>query len=292
MKNLDWKEIYMTEEQAMQYTKYAAEKALDELEKQYSIRFVLKEKTLSVFKSKIGGIPYFPSGAEIPLDSDGNQLRFLMQINCSDVKGIEYFPQKGMIQFWISADDTWGMNDKNNKGYRVVYYDHISETVIEPQITEFSDMEKEFFPLKGEFGVEFIKLMEKASKDSKKYQEKFCEYFNEISGENIENPHDLCFKLHLPFAVLDEALYKENSTYGHKIGGSSDFCQYDPRESEEEQERYNFQLLQMESDFGRINENNYENIMWGDAGICHFFINSEKLKNCDFSDVLYYCDCC
>ncbi|MBQ3919961.1 MAG: DUF1963 domain-containing protein [Oscillospiraceae bacterium] len=28
------------------------------------------------------------------------------------------------------------------------------------------------------------------------------------------------------------------------------------------------------------------------AGICHFFINSEKLKNCDFSDILYYTDCC
>mgnify|MGYP000004802491 CR=1 FL=1 len=24
----------------------------------------------------------------------------------------------------------------------------------------------------------------------------------------------------------------------------------------------------------------------------NFFINSEKLKNCDFRDVLYYCDCC
>lgn len=281
----------MTEEQAMQYTKYAAEKALDELEKQYSIRFALKEKTSSVFGSKIGGIPYFPSGAEIPLDGDGNQLRFLMQINCSDIRGIECFPKKGMIQFWISADDTWGMNAKNNKGYRVVYYDHISETVIEPPITEFNDVEKEFFPLKGEFGVEFIGLMAAVPKDSKKYQEKFCEYFNEISGENIEDLYDLYFKLHLPSTVLDEAVYKGNSAHGHKIGGSSYFCQYDPRESEEEQEKYNFQLLQMRSDFERINGNDYENIMWGDAGICHFFINSEKLKNCDFSDVLYYCDC-
>ena len=53
-------------------------------------------------------------------------------------------------------------------------------------------------------------------------------------------------------------------------------------------ERYDFQLLQMCSDFGRDSTK----IMWGDAGICHFFINSEKLKNCDFRDVLYYCDCC
>lgn len=282
----------MTEEQAMQYTKYAAEKALEELGKQYSVRFVLKDRTLSVFESKIGGIPYFPSDAVIPLDSNGNQLRFLMQINCSDVKGIEIFPEHGMIQFWICADDCWGMYDKNNKGYRVIYYDTISENISEPPITELNDLEQEFFPLKGEFGVGFIASMEDAPKNSLKYKNAFCKYFNEISGETIESPYDLEFKLHLPFAVLDEAIYKGDSSHGHKIGGSSDFCQYDPRETIEGQEKYDFQLLQMTSDFGRAGGKNYANIMWGDAGICHFFINSERLKNCDFSDILYYCDFC
>lgn len=282
----------MTEEQAMQYVKISSEKAINELEKQYSVRFALKKKTSSVFESKIGGIPYFPSGAEIPLDSDGNQLRFLMQINCSDIQGMEIFPEKGIIQFWIGADECWGMCDKNNKGYRVIYYEDISENVIVPPISEFSDYEKEFFPLKDEFGVEFFPSIEDTPKDSIKYQKLFCKYFNELSGENIESPYDLEFKLKLPFKVLSKAIYEGNSSYGHKIGGSSDFCQYDPRESEEAQEKYNFQLLQMESDFGRINGKNYENIMWGDAGICHFFINSEKLKNLDFSDILYYCDCC
>lgn len=278
----------MTEEQAMQYTKYAAEKALEELEKQYAVHFVLKERTSSVFESKIGGIPYFPSDASIPLDSCGNQLRFLMQINCSDVKGIEFFPKHGMIQFWISSDDCWGMCDKNDKGYRVIYYDTISENITEPPIAEFNDWDREFFPLKGEFGVEFIESEEDTPKDSIKYQKTFCKYFNEISGENIDDPYDLKFKLNLPFGVLNAAVYEGNSAHGHKIGGSSDFCQYDPRETEEQQEKYNFQLLQMSSDFGA----NHANIMWGDGGICHFFINSEKLKNCDFSDILYYCDCC
>ena len=37
----------------------------------------------------------------------------------------------------------------------------------------------------------------------------------------------------------------------------------------------------------------YENgyIMWGDCGGCNFFINKDKLKNLDFSDVLYNWDC-
>lgn len=31
--------------------------------------------------------------------------------------------------------------------------------------------------------------------------------------------------------------------------------------------------------------------MWGDSGICGFFINREKLKELDFSDVIYNWDC-
>ena len=85
----------MTKEQALQYTKYAAKKALDELEKQRSVRFTLKDEIPSVFESKIGGVPYFPSDAEIPVDSNGNPLRFLMQIKCSDIQGLDCFPKQG-----------------------------------------------------------------------------------------------------------------------------------------------------------------------------------------------------
>lgn len=141
----------MTKEQALQYAKYAAKKALDELEKQRSVHFELTDDIPSVFESKIGGVPYFPSGAEIPVDSNGNPLRFLMQIKCSDIQGLDCFPKQGMIQFWICADDCWGMCDK--RGFRVIYYDAISDSTTTPQISAFTDMEKEFFPLKGEYGV-------------------------------------------------------------------------------------------------------------------------------------------
>lgn len=278
----------MTEEQAMQYTKIAEEKAFEELEKQYSIHFKLKKKPSSVFESKIGGIPYFPEGSEIPVDSNGDQLRFLMQINCGEIPKMDNLPTKGMLQFWIAADDCWGMCDKNDKGFRVIYYNDITENTVLPSSSEFSDLEKEFFPLHGEFGVEFELIFENFPKNSWKYEVAFCKYFNELSGENIQSIYDMEYKLHLPYSVCSEARYANNSAYGHKIGGSSDFCQDDPRITEEQEKKYDFQLLQMSSDFG----SDCTNIMWGDAGICHFFINSEKLKNCEFSDILYYCDCC
>lgn len=282
----------MTEEQTMQYVKIAAKKTLDELGKQYAVRFALTHNTPSVFESKIGGTPYFPSGAEIPLDSHGNQLRFLMQINCSDVQGLDCFPEKGILQFWICGDDCWGMCDRECKGFRVIYYQNVTEAITAPPITAFTDVEKEFFPLHGEFGVAFQPALEDTPKDSIQYQKTFCKYFNELSGENIESVYALRYELHLSSKIMEEAMHTGNYPGGHKIGGSSDFCQYDPRETEEKQANYNFQLLQMVSDFGRIDGKNYTNIMWGDGGICHFFINREKLKNCDFSDILYYCDCC
>jgi len=262
----------------------AAEKTFKEFGTTPSVRFKITNDKPSIFESKIGGIPYMPKNAEVPVYNTSEQLRFLMQIKCSDVKGCDIFPKSGILQFWIAGDDVWGLYEDG--GFRVIYYDTVDETVsendISSKILEMNDMEKEYFPLKGEFGVEFYPCEETISTDSMKYQKLFIKYYNELSGENIESIYKL------PWEILDKVLYQANSAYGHKIGGSSDFCQGDPRESEEDFERYDFQLLQMSSDFN----SEHENIMWGDAGVAHFFIKSEKLKNCDFSDILYYADCC
>ncbi|MDE6847976.1 MAG: DUF1963 domain-containing protein [Ruminococcus sp.] len=73
-----------------------------------------------------------------------------------------------------------------------------------------------------------------------------------------------------------------NENFYSKIGGYPTFTQYEPR-SEEQQKKYDFLLLQLESE--------WEKILWGDIGIGNFFISSEKLKNRDFSDVFYNWDC-
>lgn len=67
---------------------------------------------------------------------------------------------------------------------------------------------------------------------------------------------------------------------GDKLLGYPFFTQTDPRE---ENSPYNTLLFQLDtSDF----------VMWGDSGIANFFINEKKLKNKDFSDILYNWDCC
>lgn len=47
-------------------------------------------------------------------------------------------------------------------------------------------------------------------------------------------------------------------------------------------------LFQLDSDY----HDSEDRVLWGDCGIGNFFINREKLKNCDFSDVIYNWDCC
>ncbi|MGK7873632.1 MAG: DUF1963 domain-containing protein, partial [Xenococcaceae cyanobacterium] len=75
----------------------------------------------------------------------------------------------------------------------------------------------------------------------------------------------------------------------HKIGGYPDFVQEDPRSSSLEDEEPYILLLQIDSD--TINSDTNKNIMWGDSGVCNFFIKESDLKKLDFTDVLYNWDC-
>ena len=73
--------------------------------------------------------------------------------------------------------------------------------------------------------------------------------------------------------------YEEN--IGTKCNGFPFFTQSEPRKGDEMNE-YDTLLFQI---------NSGKEIMIGDCGVMNFFINREKLKNKDFSDVFYNWDC-
>lgn len=85
-----------------------------------------------------------------------------------------------------------------------------------------------------------------------------------------------------PIKDIADRVYDElsNDTTGSKILGYPYFTQYGPRKIDSE---YDTLLLQLDSD--------NKHILWGDFGVGNFFINKEKLKTKDFSDVLYNWDC-
>ena len=79
---------------------------------------------------------------------------------------------------------------------------------------------------------------------------------------------------------------------GHRIGGYPCFEQCDPREDDPDLQAYDTLLLQIVSHTSPDEKGNERAlIMFGDLGGCQFFIPAEKLRNRDFSDILYSWDC-
>lgn len=224
------------------------------------VKITLTDTKPSIFESKIGGTGYIPHDKDFPTDSKGNQLRLLAQIECDKIK-LDGFMKTGLLQFWILNDDVSGMDvwgTTNQDGFRVIYYPEIDKTVTIEEIegkfvkNEYDNNEEDWFPVFHECGMSF-----------EKSENRYIDYYSNLSDEE----------------------WSENT--GHKVGGYPYFTQEDPRD-EKQLEYYDFLLFQLDTDY--IGEEDV--VMWGDSGVGNFFINSEKLKNQDFSDVLYNWDCC
>ena len=58
-----------------------------------SMAITLTDTKPSIFESKVGGLGYIPHNSNFPTDSEGNQLRLLAQIDCSEIY-LDEFPEK------------------------------------------------------------------------------------------------------------------------------------------------------------------------------------------------------
>ena len=246
------------------------------------MRITLTDEKPSLFDSKAGGIGYVPRSAEIPADSKGNPLQLLAQIDCSQVT-IPDFPHEGLLQFWILNDDLHVMNfDAPTKQdtFRVIYHPEIDRTVTEAEVqTKIRSTLPEdecYFPVTGCWKIKFEEQQDLLSAS-------YCSFETRIK-ELVQKyyPEQAADLLHDPYDLIDE---EADNGFGHKMGGYPGFTQYDPRD---EADPHDVLLFQLDSDY----DGSCEKVMWGDSGIGNFFINREKLRRCDFSDVLYNWDCC
>ncbi len=273
----------LTKEQEEQYALEAYRKIQSET-KIPCVKIKLTDKKTTIFQSKIGGMGYIPRDGEFPTDSKGRQLRLLAQIDCSDIK-LNEFPRQGLLQFWILNNDSYGQNfedNANHNDFKIIYHRDMDLSVTESEIkAKFIENEfdnKNTMPNSGEFGMEFELSENSLSVSDCRFDRKFTETFNELYPEYKIDSYG---EIDVYFDDYDDA----EDSWGHKIGGYPEFTQWDPRD---ENTTYDFLLLQLDSDYESADN---VKIMWGDAGICNFFINSEKLKNLDFSDVIYNWDC-
>lgn len=221
-------------------------------------------------KSIIGG----KIDEEPPLSASGQPMRLLAAIFCSELPKNGIFPPRGVLRFYIAPDDTYGVDfDELNvqKSFRVLF--DLDEDKFFTS-THFAP-EDDNFPIFGAFRPSFTADTEAMTICDDMFDSTAQDAINESAEQELSKDD-----------YYDREFTAMIGGEGHKLGGYPMFTQYDPREDSRYM-KYDCLLLQIDTDY-----NEGENkTMFGDAGVCNFFIPCEKLKALDFSDILYTWDC-
>lgn len=247
---------------------------------------VQSKRELAIKESKFFGHGYIPRGFEIPKSSNDENLSLLAQFNLEDIPKNSFPLEKGILQFWIDlSDDCYGMDFDDGfsgEGHKVIYHENITDDYLsKEEIDEiYAEDEQEFSVCDTmDLPIEFKEDKELMGPDDYRFNDVFIPIWNKLYPDNeIESVFDL------PDNICDE-LFSLCDSYSHKLLGYPGFTQSDPREfcSNPEVEL----LFQMDSDYAK----KYYEILWGDCGICNFFIDKNDLLKKDFSNVLYNWDC-
>lgn len=254
-----------------------------------------RAENLSVFDSKLGGVPYMPKGFQYPIGVsgmyEGLPLRLLAQLNFAKLPAIEGFPAKGILQFFCSSDTEssfYGLDleaeDRSfANGFRVIYHKDVIE---DPSLLMSASDMPEFpseqdFPIDGEIALDASKPCdERISFVDFRFESLVLEVVNKLCKSKIEDIYSINNSL---FDALKEKLVAR----GTKVGGFPFFTQEDPRRREEDSD-YDVTLLQIDSANDAYGKSL---VMWGDNGVGNFFIRKSDLARLDFSHVVYNWDC-
>lgn len=250
---------------------------------------VISGEGIGITDSKFGGQAYIPLSVNaVPMSGD-TKFMLLAQFNLAQIpKGI--LPaDKGILQFFIDCeDDCYGMDfDEWDSctGHKVIFYPEIEDDFLskEEVLEIYEDVNFEYSPIEeGEWGLEFVEEMAQLTIGDYRFGDLFVKTWNEMFPENaIESLY--CDESD----EISDYLWDERNGCCHNICGYPAFTQEDPRRYNENLRNYEV-LFQMESE--HIPEIDFESL-WGDIGICNFFIRTEDLKNLDFSKVAYNWDC-
>lgn len=265
--------------------------------------FSLEQGEPGLLESKVGGTPYLPHTMDWPLDSSGNGLILLAQIDCAALTGLPDFPHSGLLQFLIGQTGCYGMDFDDQtapKGFRVLYHETADPSVTaeeveakRPPVPEDADTplgddapcricfgqveEQGVTGADGSFGVAFVQMWNTLFPNEPIRE--MWDALDELDEDDVEellNPKNAesCEGSEVPW---------------HQLGGYPYFTQADPRERESAYVDLDTLLFQLDTDWQARGK---DRVMWGDCGVGNFFINREALKNRDFSRVAYNWDCC
>jgi uncharacterized protein YwqG len=223
-------------EEYIKQQKERIDKIVLELHEETSVLFIkltaTRDKTMDVFSSKFGGMPYLPSGFVYPRDNNSS-FRLLAQLNFEQLPKLTDFPEKGILQFYIAVDDMLGMGVNNDRltrqdRFRVVYHEEIvrDETKLEtpPPIAKY---ECGMFPFDGEYKLQGEVQHSCISTEDFQFGEQIMPLYNRAFDAKL-TMGELAF-IDFPNDV-ELRISKLSNSDGHHIGGYPVFTQGDPRE--------------------------------------------------------------
>jgi uncharacterized protein YwqG len=243
----------------------------------------------TLWQSKFGGLPYFPKDTPYPEAPDGTPLNLLAQINFSETPRLEDLPEKGILQFYIEATDrtAFGIEEHPQLAqttFRVLYFPE-PDLNIDNLLDNFDFLPPGIgLPLEDCLALNFAIKSTPISASDYRFISLVKSYFPIFQQSNLTEAMENSLE-----ELIDDFLNEYEEKYGellegHRLGGYPTFAQNDDREYLQEEEGYDFLLLQMDSD-------DANSIMWGDAGVGNFYIQPSALKRLDFSKVLYTYAC-
>lgn len=261
------------------------------------VRFNVKHsERLSVFDSKLGGVPYMPADQEYPMGRSGifkgRPLYLLAQLNFERLPHIENFPEKGILQLFFSDDkecSAYGSDSDyplDQNGFRVLYHENIitDESCLMPKekMPVFSVGEY-ISPFKGEFLLE-PKQPESCpvSYGDHHIKNAVLEQWNRITGKEFRSFDEADS---LEFDGFVDKIFKLRICEHTCIGGYPFFTQDDPRKYKKEIADHNVLLFQFAE--GSMELNDSDDL--GDMEFANFFIREDDLKRLDFSKTAYNC---
>lgn len=245
----------------------------------------IKNQKTGLTQSKFGGRPYWPSHMEYPKTPSGEALLLLAQINFSELPFLmEPLPRTGLLQFYVANDDLCGLGFDDQTvqtGFRVVFHPNPTDSITEADLiarhipTNEGNPDICDFPFYKEIAIRFESMTDFPNASNEDFDQILTEALSRVTGLQLDKA---------PWKALSSESYDKIaellSSSGHHMLGYPFFTQADPRRTDSP---YDTLLFQMDSEMPEI--------LWGDCGVCHFFINKNDIKKQDFSKVLYNWDC-
>ncbi|MFB7157392.1 YwqG family protein [Lysinibacillus sp. NPDC056232] len=216
------------------------------------------EESVTYTDSKLGGQPYCKLGDNFPVHSSGTPYMFLAQLNFSQLPFLEDYPQQGLLQFFVLADEDYGVCED---GYYCRYYaDFEPSHDIEP----FSDEEMEYelcepiifggpYAFKASLREELVPYTDPRSVhyDLPMENSAYSKYFDQTDGSGTK---------------IGGYAFMDKNSFDEKNNGKAELL---------------FQL-DMEGDAQKTYA------MIADSGTLQFFIERDNLIAKDFSKLYYY----